>query len=749
MAKSDYEIELSNCRNIVKSCPLVIKEQALNVFFAKNGTGKTTITRALSYVNLKTPEAFESLYSFDYAETGDEKFKPSVNCSRNVKRLEVFNKEWIDSHCFTESSVQEGAYELYVRDASFEKSERARDKLLMKLRRVLASPDADALRSDLDLIVKGIGKAAPGKVSKASQPFKAFKSGALIGPLPSALKPVVGSMSLSEQAIWLKWHKSHPEPKTTGLCPYCGNDDSAKVIECFDFDDGLEESSVNSWHRLATLFEDHEDIFSRDIVNNSRRIMSPSSAPSQGDLEYLCSLSVDAIAVREAISRMESSLREERCMEAAVLVKELSDSALVLASCKLFRKKVSGKKSLQQSALDGIVRAVHDVCSKHAELESLSKQLLSQAAANIKGRENEINDFLHMCGYRYHVEIRNSISKAEAKVLLVADCPASGSKHEVRDVAAALSYGERNAFSLALFALQATTKSGGIIVFDDPISSFDIDKRFAILYMLFSTKSSVFSKLLLSGSRTILLLTHDYLVVSELAKITKKHFPARRKALWYLSCNSHGELSGSSISDETFRPYVEMLKKRISDSSGKDLIIGLIYLRSLCEMLRKSQFDKRTRWGISFSLLSEIVHGRDTSEVCLRRNWSSVSDGSYSVAICQNLVEKELGISFDYWATVETYHANIPHLLSVYRSTTAPYEKLQLIRMMLKRDPTLNSLGKVMERFADDTCHIGGDYLYQLDPIDFDQVPFYVLDWCDEVAKTASTASSAGANPMP
>jgi wobble nucleotide-excising tRNase len=59
----------------------------------------------------------------------------------------------------------------------------------------------------------------------------------------------------------------------------------------------------------------------------------------------------------------------------------------------------------------------------------------------------------------------------------------------VRDAVDSLSYGERNAFSLALFALQATSKPGGIVVLDDPISSFDIDKRFGILYMLFSDVS--------------------------------------------------------------------------------------------------------------------------------------------------------------------------------------------------------------------------------------------------------------------
>ena len=40
--------------------------------------------------------------------------------------------------------------------------------------------------------------------------------------------------------------------------------------------------------------------------------------------------------------------------------------------------------------------------------------------------------------------------------------------------------------------------------------------------------------------------------------------------------------------------------------------------------------------------------------------------------------------------------------------------------------------------FADETCHIGGSYLFQLDGDEYVQVPFYVMEWCDEVAAKAA-----------
>lgn len=56
---------------------------------------------------------------------------------------------------------------------------------------------------------------------------------------------------------------------------------------------------------------------------------------------------------------------------------------------------------------------------------------------------------------------------------------------------------------------------------------------------------------------------------------------------------------------------------------------------------------------------------------------------------------------------------------------------------MIMRDGTLGEGSSIMKRFADETCHIGGSYLFQLDDGAYNQVPFYVLKWCDDVVKKA------------
>ena len=106
--------------------------------------------------------------------------------------------------------------------------------------------------------------------------------------------------------------------------------------------------------------------------------------------------------------------------------------------------------------------------------------------------------------------------------------------------------------------------------------------------------------------------------------------------------------------------------------------------------------------------------------------------------MCENLVKELTGWEIDYWEELDSFSDCMPYLISSYeRGMFSSEEKLLTVRLMLERDKSLSSGCEVLKRFADETCHIGGSYLYQLDGAMFDQVPFYVIDWCDEVVARA------------
>ena len=78
-------------------------------------------------------------------------------------------------------------------------------------------------------------------------------------------------------------------------------------------------------------------------------------------------------------------------------------------------------------------------------------------------------------------------------------------------------FGERNAFAIVLFMYEVLSTNPDLIILDDPISSFDKNKKFAILEMLFRRESASCLK-----NKTVLMLTHDVEPIIDTVKSLKQ-----------------------------------------------------------------------------------------------------------------------------------------------------------------------------------------------------------------------------------
>ena len=131
----------------------------------------------------------------------------------------------------------------------------------------------------------------------------------------------------------------------------------------------------------------------------------------------------------------------------------------------------------------------------NAQLDELIKQVgtlkgnINKHKARIKkaieANQESINSFLKSAGYKYSVVIIPEPDTYKMKLVHrdMSEHVTSASKH--------LSYGERNAFSLVLFVHQVISENPDIVILDDPISSFDKNKKFAILHELFRGRANL------------------------------------------------------------------------------------------------------------------------------------------------------------------------------------------------------------------------------------------------------------------
>ena len=62
------------------------------------------------------------------------------------------------------------------------------------------------------------------------------------------------------------------------------------------------------------------------------------------------------------------------------------------------------------------------------------------------------------------------------------------------------------------------------------------------------------------------------------------------------------------------------------------------------------------------------------------------------------------------------------------------YEKLQLYRIIMTSNNSKGEIknNEIIEKFVDETYHIENDYLFQLNPQEFDMIPDYIVNMCNE-----------------
>ena len=312
--------------------------------------------------------------------------------------------------------------------------------------------------------------------------------------------------------------------------------------------------------------------------------------------------------------------------------------------------------------------------------------------------KTEINEFLKYAGYKYSVDIKEDGDSY--KMILV---------HEdyleaIPNAGKCLSYGESNAFSLVLFMYECLSINPDLIILDDPISSFDRNKKFAIIEMLFRKKGN-FQK------RTVLMFTHDIEPIIDIVRNFSSKFAEFSTACFLHS--SGNRVMEIPINRSDIITFTQVCKENIAIHAED--IIKLIYLRRYQEIL-----DNK---GIEYQILSSLFHKKnhpDNQEENRPMTDQEISDATIAI--------EEFVPSFEYFSLLARVN-DVANMSSIYTTVDNNYEKLQLFRI-IHND---NHENDVLKKFVNETYHIENEYVMQLNPHKYDFVPDYIIDECDKV----------------
>ena len=135
-----------------------------------------------------------------------------------------------------------------------------------------------------------------------------------------------------------------------------------------------------------------------------------------------------------------------------------------------------------ENAIKRINDQVLELRSEAAVLKREMGALKGVMQATIQASQTDINEFLKTAGINYELVI---LAEDETNSRTILKQCFSEERTDVTKIREHLSWGEKNAFALILFMYYAVMQEPDLIILDDPISSFDTNKKFAILHRMF------------------------------------------------------------------------------------------------------------------------------------------------------------------------------------------------------------------------------------------------------------------------
>lgn len=681
------EIIIKNC-NSIEEATVVIEENHLNIKYGINGTGKSTIAKAIA----NHTSDLDELLPFKYRENNTENIKPTVEGVDSLENVLIFNEEYINQFVFQQNELIENSFEIFIKDDKYVKNQEAIEELMKDVKNLFTdNNELKQIISDLEELSGSFGKSQSG-YAKSSKLAKSLGAGNKLANIPNGLEDYSHYLHDDNNVKWLKWQMDGSKNYLSiqrDKCPYC----TAEVIESKremieKVSEEYNATAINHLVQMLEVFERLDKYFTSEVQDQLHNIVSNSAGLSDAEIDYL-------LQVKKQIETLLNQLKNLQKLSFHTFrdIEEIEEKVMEMKINLGLIPFINSEET--QVIINPINNSIEDIIANIGMLKGKIHKQKLQIKTTIKTYQEDIDLFLEMAGYKYYIVIEeeNEEYKMRLKHRDYSSVVQNGSQH--------LSFGEKNAFSLVLFMYECLSKNPDLIILDDPISSFDKNKKYAIMYRLFRGEKSLKNK-------TVLMLTHDIEPVIDTIKIKSAIFQPLPKASFLELKDS--KIEEKEITKNDLLTFAQVCKKNLSSEISD--IAKTIYLRRYYEVMD----DK----GLEYQILSSLQHFRKIPTIRENGVNREMTDSEQLTALSSI---KEMMPTFDYNNILQVKDG----LKTLYFSSSSSYEKLQLFRLL-----NIDIPNEMVDKFVKETYHIENEQISQLNPLKYNIVPDFIIQECDK-----------------
>lgn len=693
-------ITIKNCNNI-DNADIDIELNKLNIKYGINGTGKSTIVRAIELAIDKKANLNE-LLPFKYRSTSDKEKVPEkvpyVEGVDNLSSVKIFNESYVNQFLFIQDEVVKNSFEIFIKTPEYNQNMEKIDALVSGIKDTFRDDKKlEKVIDDLTELNTSFGKTASG-IHGSGKLAKAILKGNPLENIPTKLTPykLFLTMSDNKNVDWLGWHNKGEEfLDVSDDCPYCTSPSTEKKETIRSIKQEYNPTNIKHLNEIIKIMDSLGEYFALDTKAKLQEIINNKGNISDEQRTYL-------EGIRPNIETLKTKLSN---------LKEISffsfkDTDKIQEKINDFKIDLSYLLHLQSEAskeiVDRVNKALDDVENKIGELQGQIARQKQGIKKDILKHTSEINRFLKYAGYTYKVEIQGK--ENTYKMLLQHFEHDAHIEHSLKY----LSYGERNAFALVLFMYQCLSENPDLIILDDPISSFDKNKKYAITSKLFRGENSFHRK-------TVLMVTHDFEPIIDVVHTFYGDF-CQFSSASFLE-NASGKINGIPITKQDIKSFGKVCKDNIARI--QDDVIRVIYLRRYYEILDLH--------GNEYHILSSLLKKRSVPTFGADESAMLQDDIDKATTAIQSFID-----SFDYNAIVTRLNDE-NGMRQLYQAASNNYEKLQLYRIIMQGNGQRDlHQSDVVRKFINEAFHVENEYVVQLDPSKYSPVPQYIIDECDE-----------------
>ena len=683
------DINIKNCNNI-KNANINVEKNSLNIKYGMNGTGKSTIAKAI-----------EKRDDLTELRTFGSELEPEIIMSESISKVEVFNNDFINRIIFNGSQVIDNGFEVFVKTDEYDKKRKEITDILSKLNRETFKDEIiNNLRNSFANISAKI-QLNTNQTIKRNPAYKSILKKENMFEVPETLEKYSEFIKDKEKNInWVDWKNKGFEFDEKNKCPFCAEELSKSYIkEKESFIENYTKAGMKNLSDILDLIEGMKDYLNTEQYN--KLISCIKEDKNEDDIDFIYKKFMLEIAyLNDKFEKIyEFDSYNIKNSEIGNLIERVKNLIIDKNELDYFKNENVLK------VIDNITNKINEIVEKITDLQAKTATLNTFIKKSIDDSKEDINKFLETAGFNYKFDF-DMLSEESSKTILLYK---GNEDINVDDIEKHLSWGEKNAFALVLFMYYAISKKADLIILDDPISSFDSNKKYAIINRLFenrSDKRSFFGKTVIMNNK-----------------------PNSGHAIAKYIKNSNNIVTEQEITKDSDIISIVKLSYMYATNPSINMISRINFLRKYIEHTRVDNLEQKQ---LIYDMLSSLVHAKTYPDKQISRNeYVDFTDTEF--ATTQNEIKKYIN-EFDYMEVLNKYY-NKEYILEKFFKEDNNYIKSQLFRIYLEISGERDCLDNNLLKFIDEIYHIENDYIFTIDLIKFDTIPDYIMDKINEYMK--------------